>query len=172
MKSLKIGVALAIAAATLPATSAQAAQTLTITGPSGNFGNDSVSGAFTNTFTFGAQSGFQLASISVESIATSIGAANDLTFNNVTFNGVQFNTQLTGIQELRNLFSQPLLANNVLIVSGNAGSNAAFSGTISFAQAAAVPEPGTWALMLLGFGAVGFSMRRRRQQGAHIFQAA
>ena len=29
--------------------------------------------------------------------------------------------------------------------------------------AAAVPEPGTWAMMLLGFGAVGFSMRRRRR---------
>jgi hypothetical protein len=25
-----------------------------------------------------------------------------------------------------------------------------------------VPEPGTWAMMLLGFGAIGFSMRRRR----------
>ena len=25
----------------------------------------------------------------------------------------------------------------------------------------AVPEPGTWAMMLLGFGAVGYSMRRR-----------
>ncbi len=31
------------------------------------------------------------------------------------------------------------------------------------AMAAAVPEPGTWGLMLLGFGAVGYSMRRRRR---------
>ena len=30
------------------------------------------------------------------------------------------------------------------------------------AQVAGVPEPGTWAMMLLGFGAVGFAMRRRR----------
>lgn len=28
---------------------------------------------------------------------------------------------------------------------------------------AAVPEPGTWAMMILGFGAVGYSMRRRRK---------
>ena len=26
----------------------------------------------------------------------------------------------------------------------------------------AVPEPGTWAMMLLGFGAIGYGMRRRR----------
>ena len=29
--------------------------------------------------------------------------------------------------------------------------------------AGAVPEPGTWAMMLIGFGAVGFAMRRRRR---------
>lgn len=29
-----------------------------------------------------------------------------------------------------------------------------------------VPEPGTWAMMLLGFGAIGFAMRRRRQPRA------
>jgi hypothetical protein len=28
---------------------------------------------------------------------------------------------------------------------------------------AAVPEPGTWMLMLLGFGAIGFAMRRRQK---------
>ena len=29
----------------------------------------------------------------------------------------------------------------------------------------AVPEPATWAMMLMGFGAAGFAMRRRRRQG-------
>jgi len=39
------------------------------------------------------------------------------------------------------------------------------SGTLSFFQAA-VPEPGTWALMLLGFGGIGMAMRRRRRTTA------
>lgn len=31
----------------------------------------------------------------------------------------------------------------------------------------AVPEPATWAMMLFGFGAIGFQLRRRRTQAAH-----
>jgi hypothetical protein len=31
-----------------------------------------------------------------------------------------------------------------------------------FGLSSAVPEPTTWAMMLVGFGAVGFSMRRRK----------
>jgi hypothetical protein len=34
------------------------------------------------------------------------------------------------------------------------------AGTLSFFSA--VPEPSTWALMLLGFGGIGFAMRRQR----------
>ena len=37
--------------------------------------------------------------------------------------------------------------------------NLQFAGTIN---APAVPEPGTWAMMLLGFASVGFAMRRKR----------
>ena len=36
----------------------------------------------------------------------------------------------------------------------------------------AVPEPGTWAMMLMGFGAAGFAMRRRRRDGSKLAQVA
>lgn len=32
----------------------------------------------------------------------------------------------------------------------------------------AVPEPATWAMMLLGFGAIGFAMRRRRKEQLNV----
>lgn len=35
----------------------------------------------------------------------------------------------------------------------------------------AIPEPGTWAMMLLGFGAVGFAMRRRRGAAPQLHAA-
>jgi hypothetical protein len=38
--------------------------------------------------------------------------------------------------------------------------------------AGAVPEPGTWALMLLGFGGIGMAMRRRRKERGALMQVA
>lgn len=40
--------------------------------------------------------------------------------------------------------------------------SASISGTFTYLSPS-VPEPATWAMMLLGFGAVGFALRRRRK---------
>lgn len=47
-------------------------------------------------------------------------------------------------------------------------SHIAFFGT----PGTAVPEPGTWALMLLGFGAAGYSLRRNRRRKGEVLQFA
>ena len=47
-----------------------------------------------------------------------------------------------------------------LHIQGTRGDNTQYVGGIAFA---AVPEPATWAMMLMGFGAIGFAMRRRRR---------
>jgi hypothetical protein len=43
---------------------------------------------------------------------------------------------------------------------------------INLAENGAVPEPATWAMMLLGFGAVGAAMRRSRKKGVLVSQLA
>ena len=53
-----------------------------------------------------------------------------------------------------------------LIIAGNGGPDAVFSGTATFEPQAAIPEPGAWALMILGFGGAGAMLRRRRDQMA------
>jgi len=45
--------------------------------------------------------------------------------------------------------------------AANMGSAGSLSGNGTFYPA--VPEPATWGMMLLGFGGIGFAMRRRRQ---------
>jgi hypothetical protein len=169
VKNLRLAIFAPIAAFGMTS-AANAAQFLTITGPSGTFGDDQVvcsGGAaapctFTRAFNFITPAGFNLASADIASVAN----ANPLTnidFSSVTLNGVTFNTVLTGMQEFRNHLNQAIIsgANNTLLVSGTTGGNAAFSGNLSFAATSAVPEPTTWAMMLVGFGAVGYSMRRK-----------
>jgi hypothetical protein len=42
------------------------------------------------------------------------------------------------------------------------GENNAFGPALDDVSITAVPEPSTWAFMVLGFGAVGYSLRRRK----------
>ena len=49
-----------------------------------------------------------------------------------------------------------------LTINGENRDTGVLHGSITIEQA--VPEPATWATMLFGFGAIGFAMRRRKQQ--------
>ncbi len=174
----------AVAVATI-ASSANAVQTITITGPSGFFGDDSVqagtssistigfpgvqtgtglgtfggAGTFTRTFNFITPTGYNLSNVTAQNIASS--SLTNIDFTSVTLNGVAFAIS-NGTLDQASLFNQTLItgANNVLTITGLTGGDAALSGNLSFA-AAAVPEPAAWAMMIGGFGLVGFSLRRR-----------
>jgi hypothetical protein len=64
------------------------------------------------------------------------------------------------ISEFWNLSSLYLEAGTyTLTINGDNRSTGSLGGTVTIN---AVPEPGTWAMMLLGFGAAGYAMRRRR----------
>lgn len=63
-------------------------------------------------------------------------------------------------RDVSGLGDNPLYYNNDVTASVNGRGFA--SGSVQVTSVGAVPEPGTWALMILGFGAMGVAMRRRR----------
>jgi hypothetical protein len=65
----------------------------------------------------------------------------------VTFGGTAFSVGFGGTQN-------QIAYDNITLGSSNPGGGGNN----------AVPEPGTWAMMLIGFGAIGFTMRRQRRQ--------
>ena len=54
--------------------------------------------------------------------------------------------------------------NYYLDIAGTGGGTSGYGGNLSATQIGAVPEPATWAMMLLGFAGVGFMAYRRRNQ--------
>jgi hypothetical protein len=164
MKTLAAAVALTASVLAFAST-ANAAKTLTLDPPaadgsfSGDFGDTGiVGGAFTDTFTFTMPTG--LSSASISSTYTN-DLSNNIDFTTVTLDGQPFNIVSTGQTEFRVINAVPVTSGvQTLIVAGTSGGNGAYAGTLSFSQAiASVPEPASWALMILGFGGVGASLR-------------
>lgn len=83
------------------------------------------------------------------------GMATGPQYNFAINNGVSSSAILTTVGPLSS-GTYRLFLDGTSTNSGNG-----YSGTVTLA---AVPEPGTWALFILGFGALGFAMRRRNAQ--------
>ncbi len=100
------------------------------------------------------------ASVSVGSTLSGPGTNVNFATNSVRFNNQIVPVVSSGAIELLQLLNQPIVAGSqTLSVKGFAQALGSYSGTVTFASA---PEPATWGLMILGFGAVGYSLRRRR----------
>jgi len=74
-----------------------------------------------------------------------------------------------GISEAWALTGVPIIGGNLntLTVTGTSyGDVASYGGHLSFTPTPAVPEPATWAMMLLGFAGIGWQLRRKRSNAA------
>jgi hypothetical protein len=125
---------------------------------------DAGTGAFTDTFAFELPTG--VVGFTLSSIGFLENSA--LTVTSFTFNGVVIPVSNLPVGEGGNIVlgaSGPLTVNlggpQVLTISGFGGSEAVFGSTATF-SAALVPEPGAWALMIMGFGGTGAVLRKRR----------
>lgn len=107
-----------------------------------------------------------LGSGDVSTSTATLETPTDLDFFTVLVNGVAathtVNTDFTDQWTATNVnitagaLNSIQLVYNVASLQGNAG----YVGHATFTP---VPEPATWAMMLIGFGAVGYSLRRRRR---------
>jgi hypothetical protein len=129
---------------------------------------DAATGAFTDTFDFFLPTGKSGAS----AITTLSGdPVADLTFSSITFNGATGSVATGGGVSTAHVGLQPITLGGAqhLVITGDGGSAATFGGTVNFVLNSAVPEPASWALMILGFGSAGALLRRRR--AAHLATA-
>jgi hypothetical protein len=137
-------------------------------GTAGTFGNANVVDApFVDRYAFDLGTG--LFSLTLTTLFTgAVGSPQDINFNLVRLNppgvgGAVFVPLIPTTNEIYQLQNLSVTAGEyILRLEGRGASNvnASYSGTLNF-SAAAVPEPATWAMMILGMGAVGFAMRRK-----------
>lgn len=118
-----------------------------------------VKNAFSYDFTFTLPFAGQLTAS-----LTSSAVTNPIVFSSVTLNGVALIKD-----DLSNSYSLPIAISAIagsqtFHVAGTASSKATtFSGTVQFITA--IPEPAAWGMMVIGFGALGASLRRRPAAG-------
>ena len=140
-------------------------------------------GSFSDTFQFTIpQTGTGSGSITTTVDALSFGGLTDLDINSVTVNGLAAIETLRdingvvclvegvgtcGATETFALSNVPITSGvlNQIIVTGTSRGLGSFGGNLTFAPAASVPEPATWAMMLIGFAGIGWQLRRRRSSG-------
>ena len=161
MKKLLLGVALA--ASMLAAAPAFAATTITLNPPAADgtiVGGYEQSNITAGGFSYAYEFVFPAAGLA-STYLSSVGITNstNIDFSKVLFNGTALSIS-NGVVDTATLLDWPVSGGlQTLLVEGVSGGNGQFTIDIAYAP---VPEPATWAMMIVGFGAAGAAIRRRK----------
>ena len=115
-------------------------------------------GAFTDTFNFTPSVPLSLVDASLVTIG--FNETQNIDFSSALLNGNPLTLSPTGTFETGSLSPAALAGDLVLLVTGNAGSNASYAGTLNVSP---VPEPETYGMLLGGLAVMGAIARRRKQ---------
>lgn len=170
-------IAFSLAAITLPATAASAATIVdNITCSTNTFPSSSCNNAATSNSDVVVGPEFLIGVVPVNGSANpliSVDFANGIltlqglgnvarTFSGTILTFVNNTNQFSSISHTSGLLQNGASITNGVLKIDLRGSSWNAQSTALFAVSS-VPEPGTWMLMILGLGAVGFSMRRRQK---------
>ncbi|HEX8445782.1 MAG TPA: PEPxxWA-CTERM sorting domain-containing protein [Sphingomonas sp.] len=173
MKKLALGMATAMVAAASPAYAEPLL--FDFSGPSGTAMFQLESNPtpdFSQTFLGSEQFSF---SNVVGTFGGVSGTASTISFGNGVFASLSINAANLGFTQFNNptLFTGPPASPTFLTGSFTMINPFFGNGQLTISPvAAAVPEPASWGLMILGMGAVGFAMRRRPTVVAKVSYAA
>jgi len=143
----------------LTATTIQSTSTASMSGLAGStiIEGLTITGSGLGGFTFSAAGNITPAANTQLSPAFLLALGVSIILNEQIVSGNSITTNAIHITFNDFLLADGGLKDGDIIVSST---TAAFTA----GQTGAVPEPATWAMMLIGFGAMGVSMRRRRQR--------
>jgi opacity protein-like surface antigen len=171
----------AFAAATVQSCTSNTTNTCTITfnGSTGQYGNSTVTRSpFSDSYLFDLGTGL----LSLDLTTTFANATQDIDFSlvQVGTGGNMINVPFVmGTDETYRITGLAVTAGTYMLNltgardggNNNSAFRASYTGNIAFAATPAVPEPATWAMMILGMGAVGFAMRSAKRRSNVKFDA-
>lgn len=94
------------------------------------------------------------------------GQSLDVTYDLTTYADNNANTSGDFLETVFSAFGDPTGGGHVINLAAIPFAFDIAAPAITFAPLTSVPEPGTWALFLVGFGLAGTALRRRRPVGA------
>jgi len=131
----------------------------TLGDPTGEYGNNDPAANFADVFTFNLPT-YGVLTVTLQSVYQTIGQNVDFMVNGVKLNNENFGVINSGNPEVQTITQKVGPGKQTIQVAGTSAPDGAYNGAIIFA-AGGVPEPATWMMLILGFGAIGFGMRRK-----------